>query len=419
MNRSMPRASALVGSFCLCLITACGGGGGGTPSTGGSGGASGTGTSPPVVSDLAIFPASATLTASSGQMLQVSGQRGAPPYSHTLTSGPGTLTAEGVYTVGAQSGNAVVQVTDSKGATALAKFRLVRIRVNGPVWASVNDGTNMYLGGNFNAANPYSAPHLLLVDPRSGNPALGCDLGSGFLDGIVTAVVASGNSLYVGGNFNLYNGKSVGKLAKIDATTCVLDETFTAGGGFGPEAGFAVNSLALSGDSLFVGGNFTAYRGTPANAVVKINATTGALDPHFSVGSGSDAAGVSTVVVAGGSVYVGAGFSHINGIPATYLAKLDINTGAVDSNFNGPSPSNGGSVLVLAASGSDLYVAGTFQQYGSVATSFAKVNAVTGAVDAAFSQSVAQYTNVRTIYQPVTRYISDALHTITQHSSRS
>jgi len=404
MNRSTPRAPALIGSFCLCLITACGSGGGGTPGAGsgdagtsGGGSAVGTGTSAPSVSDLAIFPASATLTASSGQVLQVSGQRGAPPYSYTLTSGPGSLTPQGVYTVGPQSGNAVVQVTDSKGATAVAKFHLLRIRVNGPVWASVNDGTNLYLGGLFNAANPYSAPHLLLADPSSGNPALGCDLGTGFLDGTVTAVVASGNSIYVGGNFNLYNGRSVGKLAKIDAATCVLDETFTAGGGFGPEAGFSVTSLAVSGDNLFVGGNFVSYRGTAANAVVKINATTGALDPQFSVGSGSDAAGVSTVVVAGGSVYVGAGFSHINGVAATYLAKLDINTGAVDSNFNGPSSSNGGAVLALAASGSDLYVAGTFQNYGGVATSFAKVNSATGAVDAAFTRNVAQYTNVRTI----------------------
>jgi hypothetical protein len=350
-----------------------------------------------IKSTIVVSPASATLTASSGEALQFTGQRGTPPYTYALTSGPGSLTPEGIYTVGSESGSATVQVTDANGATAVAKVHLLRIRVNGPVWTTVTDGTSVYVGGAFNAANPHSAPRLLLADPANGNPILGCDLGTGFLDGSVTAVLTSGNTIYVGGSFNLYNSTPVYKLARIDATTCAVDTNFSRAGGFGTDPGYSVTSLALSGGSLFVGGNFDSYRGTPARSVIKIDANTGDLDTTFNVGSGSDASGVSAVAVVGNAVYVGAGFRHFNGVPANYLAKLDITTGAVDTNFTNSSADDGGYIGRIQALGSTLYVAGAFKHYGGVATNLAKIDATSGAVDPKFSQNVPIYTSINDI----------------------
>jgi hypothetical protein len=213
-----------------------------------------------VNSSLSVFPASATLTASSGQALQFTGQRGVPPYTYALISGRGSLSANGVYTVGSESGTAAVQVTDSRGATAVARIRLLRIRVNGAVSAIATDGTSIYLGGRFNAANPYSAPRLLVADAVNGNPVPSCDLGTGFLDVFVNAVLISGNTIYVGGTFNLYNGTTVNKLAKIDATTCAVDANFS------------------HGTSLYAGGYFLP----PFQSnLVKRDLATGAFDSGF------------------------------------------------------------------------------------------------------------------------------------------
>lgn len=390
MSSSVRPSRALIAFMWLCLISACGGGSGG-----------GTTPTPTAGPPLTVTPSSATLTASSGEALQFLGQQGMPPYTYSLVSGPGSLTPQGVYTVGSISGTAAVQVTDSQGATAVAHVRVLRIRVNGPVTATATDGTSIYLGGGFYATNPYSAPHLLVADLTNGNPALGCDLGTGFLDGAVTAVVTSGNSIYVAGTFNHYNGAVVGQLAKIDATTCALDTKFSQAGSFGM-GGFGSNqgtiyALALSGNSLFVAGTFQTYRGAPATSPLKIDATSGNPDPTFSVSSGPDNS-VNTIAVSSNSVYVGGAFTHFNGVAVPSLAKLDANTGALDLSFANAAPvEDMPGVSSLAVSGSALYVAGSFAHYGGIATNLAKLDATTGALDVSFTQNVAQYTSIGTI----------------------
>jgi trimeric autotransporter adhesin len=345
---------------------------------------------------LSLLPASTTLTASSGQSVPFLGQNGVPPYSYALASGPGSLTAQGVYSVGSASGSAVVRVTDSQGTAVTATVRALRIRVNGSVFATASDGTNLYVGGRFNAVNPYSAPHLLIADQTTGNPILGCDLGSGFMDGAVAAVATVGSSIYVAGSFNHYNGAIVGKLAKIDAATCALDTTFSRAGGFGSELGFAVQALAVSGGSLFVAGNFNTYRGTTVGALIKIDAATGDLDPTFISGTGANNGGPVAIVVSGNALYAGGYFTVFNGTPAPYIVKVDATTGAVDASFAG-APGPDGPINSLAFTGTSLYVGGLFQHYGSVATGFAKVDATSGLIDTTFSQNVANYKSIAAI----------------------
>ncbi|MDB6106708.1 MAG: hypothetical protein JWO52_6707 [Gammaproteobacteria bacterium] len=348
---------------------------------------------PPLTSN----PASATLTASSGQSLQFLGKDGIAPYTYSLASGPGSLTAEGVYTVGSASGTASVRITDAQGTVVTANVRVLRIRLNGLVAASATDGTSIYVGGRFSAANPYSAPHLLMVDQDNGDPVMGCDLGTGFLDGPVNAVVTSGNTIYVAGQFNFYNGTIVGKLAKIDATTCALDTNFTRAGGFGTDPGFSVDALVVSGHSLFVGGNFISYRGNAVNSLVKIDALSGDRDPTFNSGTGPDiVAGIAALAASDSALYVGGSFSHFKGTVAPNIAKLDLATGAADTTFaQAPGPDD--AILKLVVSGTDVYAAGPFLHYGAVATSFAKLDAASGVVNTAFSQNVAGYTHVNTI----------------------
>ena len=94
-----------------------------------------------------------------------------------------------------------------------------------------------------------------------------------------------------------------------------------------PSVNGAVNALALSGSTLYVGGAFSTANGSPRNAAAAFDATTGALlawDPAF------DAAVVYALAVSGSTVYAG-GIVHARSTaarPGTTLAAVDATTGA-------------------------------------------------------------------------------------------
>jgi hypothetical protein len=341
---------------------------------------------------LGITPPSITVTAGAGQTMRFSGAGGSEGYTYTLASGPGTLSPTGVYTAVNISGTATVRITDSLGTSAVATVRSLRIRVNGEVLVAVTDGTSWYLGGGFDAVNPYSAPGMAIVDASTGDPVLGCDLGSGFLNGTVNAVVASPTAVYVGGRFSSYRDALVSNLVKIDPQTCALDTTFNAGGGFDLNG---VSSLALSGSSLYVAGSFLTYRGAPAPNLVKLDANTGDLDAAFSGATGFDL-GPRVLVLSGTALYAGGYFSTYRGAPAPYLAKLDAATGALDATFSAGVKLNG-AVTSLASSGTALYAAGAFTQDGAQSVMLAKLDPATAALDPTFTANAGTYPGVDAI----------------------
>jgi hypothetical protein len=342
---------------------------------------------------LGITPPSITVTAGAGQTMQFSGSGGSGGYSYTLVSGPGTVSPSGLYTAANTSGTATVRVTDSLGTPAVATVRSLRIRVNGPVAAAVTDGTSWYIGGSFTAANPYSAPRLIVVDHTSGDPLLGCDLQSGFLNGTVSAIATSSTAIYVGGQFDHYRGTPVSNLAKIDSVTCDLDPVFNQSGGLGDgmAPGTQVGGLLLSGNSLYVSGAFNIYRGTPVSGVIKIDATTGNLDPNFAQTAGQGFAG--PLALSGNTLFVGGSFTTYDGAAVAHLAKVDATTGHVDPTFGGGSAPDA-AVFALAVSASALYAGGVFTHYGSTAASVAKVDLTTGVLDPVFTAATVGYDGV-------------------------
>lgn len=339
---------------------------------------------------LLVTPTSITVTAGAGQTYPFAGVGGAPPYQFSLVSGPGSLSQDGVYTAANTSGTATIQVTDGLGYTSHAAVRSLRIRVNGGVSTSVSDGTNLFLGGDFTAGNPQSAPRLLIADSTTGDQPLACDLQSGFLDGHVSAVLTTPTAIYVGGEFAQYRGTQVGGLAKIDPTTCQLDPTFNPPGlsdggldGYGE-----VSALLLSGDSLYAAGAFNGYRGTTVRAVIKISAKDGTLDPQFSQTSGSGA--VTSLALVGNSLFVGGAETDYDGVAVPHLAKVDATTGHVDPSW-GQGAHPDGLVSTIVASGNTLYVGGWFKHYGSLAASLVKLDATTGVADATFAPHLSSY----------------------------
>lgn len=261
---------------------------------------------------------------------------------------------------------------------------------NGPVKALLHDGTSWYVGGGFYGANVAAAPHLLPIDSK-GAQVTSCALKGGF-DGNVIAALAVGGSVYVGGSFRHYQGAVANRVAKLDATTCALDTTFSpANNGFDGN----VTALATSGTSLYLGGQFNAYKGVAgsANRLAKLDLTSGALDTTFSP---ANVNGFNNIVLAlhvnGTSLYVGGQFNMYKGVggSALRLAKLDLTSGAIDTTFStmGLNGFQQGFVRALTSSGTSLYVGGQFNAYRAVpnsANELAKLDLTTGVLDTTFS----------------------------------
>lgn len=131
-----------------------------------------------------------------------------------------------------------------------------------------------------------------------------------------------------------------------------------------------------------------------ANYIAKFDLTTGILDTNFSppASNGFDNL-VATLITAGSSLYVGGSFTSYRGISnsANHLAKLDLTTGAIDTTFSPiGTTANGfnGNVNSMVTSSTNLYVGGGFSAYKGVANSaiyLAKLDLTTGDIDTTFS----------------------------------
>ncbi len=132
---------------------------------------------------------------------------------------------------------------------------------------------------------------------------------------------------------------------------------------FAPVLDAGVFSLETDGTNLFVGGEFTTVNGQPTGPLASLDPTTGALissfDADLTFPGGTPV--VMDLDIANGSLYAGGNFSYANSQLALRIAKLDLATGALDTNFGGAA--SGARVWTLEASpsGDRVYVGGYFE----------------------------------------------------------
>ena len=120
-------------------------------------------------------------------------------------------------------------------------------------------GADLYAGGNFTTAGGVSANHV-----AKWNGSRWEALGSG-TDGIVLALAVIGGNLYAGGDFAHAGGNDADSLARWNGSSWS-----SVGSGLSPNdwGGPWVETLAVSGSDLYVGGFFAVAGGTN---VAKVN----------------------------------------------------------------------------------------------------------------------------------------------------
>jgi hypothetical protein len=188
-------------------------------------------------------------------------------------------------------------------------------------------------------------------------------------NGRVNAVAYLGNTVYLGGSFTAVRDPSNGnattrnRLAAFDATTGALLA-------WNPNANNTVRALVVSpaGTRVYAGGAFTAVGGATRYRVAALHPSSGAAfgwAPYV-----NDDVKAVTTSNSGAHVYLGGDFTSVEGAGRRHLADVGASSGALSTAFK-PNVAGASFPTVLAldvsADGDTLYVGGFFSSIKGVA----------------------------------------------------
>jgi hypothetical protein len=202
--------------------------------------------------------------------------------------------------------------------------------VNGFVYALAVVGNEVFVGGEFDSAGGVSANNVARFNTQTNTwSTLGTGSSNG-VNGVVAALAVVGNEVFVGGGFTSAGGVSANYVARFNTQTNTWSSLGTgSSNGVSSVGGFApVNALAVVGNEVVVGGFFTSAGGVSANKVARFNTQT---NTWSSLGTGSSngvsvggvSGGVYALAVSGNEVYVGGEFTSAGGVSANSVARFN------------------------------------------------------------------------------------------------
>lgn len=298
-----------------------------------------------------------------------------------LTACPDVGTKGSVSTLARQSNGGLIVGGNFLRAGAAARTHVLRLKPDGtldpdfkPVLSgnvsklAIGAGDAVYLTGFFTSVDGVARQNIAKLD-AGGTLASGWNVVAA-LSGPAAAMIESGGALYLGGSFTM-TGAS--RLVKLDAATGDRDTNWA------PSPNSQVNALALdaTAGALYVGGAFASIGGASRSYLAKLDLATGAATAWNPVVNSS----VATLALDDGALYAGGGFvtATVGGTPGVArnrLVKIDAASGDVDPTWNPGSSTN---VVALAAGGGALFVAAGSGTVGGETRAYLSKIGVSGA----------------------------------------
>ena len=283
-----------------------------------------------------------------------------PIYS-LVVSGTTVFAGGGFDTIGAQGRNYIAALDATTGdATAWSP------NANSTVYSLVVSGTTIFAGGGFGTTGGQSRSYIAALDATTGN----VEDWNPNASGTVYSLAVSGTTVYAGGNFTSIGGQSRSYIAALDKTTGnALGWNPKAFGYYIDPNTYMIyhgniQAIAISGSTVCTGGFFDSIGGQGRNNIAALDATTGnaltwnpnALRYYVMLGHAS----VNSIAVSGTTIYAGGVFDGIGGQNRQNIAALNATTG----NALPWNPSANGTVRSLVVSGVTVYVGGEFTSIG-------------------------------------------------------
>ena len=228
--------------------------------------------------------------------------------------------------------------------------------IGGDSYSSVKtitiNGSDVYVGGSFATAGGIPAKNI-----AKWNGTAWSAFGNGTNDEVRTSLYYN-NALYIGGTFTTAGGNTVNCVAKWSGNSWSPLST----GINGSYRSAFVESMALLGSTVCIGGRFSSAGGVPASNVASWN---GSGWSNLGLGTGGAVPDVRAMAVSGSYLYIGGEFASAGSATVAGIARWD------GSNWSGlgTGVSGWGSVYSLAIAGSNVYAGGDFTNMNGVRTS--------------------------------------------------
>jgi hypothetical protein len=236
---------------------------------------------------------------------------------------------------------------DGQSKSRLARFALAGGSLDGAwspnpdgaVLALLPSGSDLIVGGAF--ANIGGQPRTAVAKVSGSTglaiPGFNSDVSSAGAQSKVRALAASGNALYLGGEFDKVGGVTHSGIARVDIDTGLQSASFTAS-----LNGSSANALAATPSALFAGYTGTAINAQPQPGAASLNPVTGVLDSALT-GATLSAIGssvqVNAIALTAGKVWFGGWFDRFAGQPRGSVAAWGTLTPAIVTVFEFYAPS--------------------------------------------------------------------------------
>ena len=177
-------------------------------------------------------------------------------------------------------------------------------------------GSTVYAGGEFTNIGGMERNHIAALDAETGaatdwNP----NASGGAIPTSVNALIVNGPIVYAGGEFTSIGGANRNRLASLDITTGAATD-------WNPNANSVVKALMLSGSRMYVGGDFTRIAHEDRNCLAAFDVLAGAITNWNPYASGGYFPGVNALAMSGTTVYAGGEFITVRGQSKPYFAAL-------------------------------------------------------------------------------------------------
>jgi uncharacterized delta-60 repeat protein len=234
------------------------------------------------------------------------------------------------------------------------------------------------IGGNFTSVNGTPRSRIARLN-SDGSLDTTFSPGSGANSDVWTTAIQSDGKIIIGGGFTIVNDTSISRIARLNADGS-LDTTFNPGSG----ANGSVWATAVQSDGkIIIGGNFTSVNGSSRSCIARLN-SDGSLDTTFDPGSGANGIVWDTAVQSDGKIIIGGGFTSVNGMSRSCIARLN-SDGSLDTTFD-PGTGANGSVWATAvqSDGKIIIGGGFFSVNGTSRSCIARLNS-DGSLDTTFN----------------------------------